>query len=161
MKITPVLLFALTTLTSTGSETFRTSPIADRMIMDSVIESAKSGLKIQLTDVGESAGAKQFRGSFEKFFTVDSDDETRSRFITAFRSATQRLLGDRGATIHNWGKRGSGGDLRGFSWEYGWNENHGVLIVRFVPTTSGKGELTVFCYEHIRGAPMPPRHKDY
>lgn len=129
--------------------------------MNSALNAASAGLPIRRGEGGGGADGGLFRARFENDVALECDDATRKRFMSAFRTETQHLLGVEGATIHGWEKRGPDEDLNGFSWEYTWKGNNGILQVRYHPNGPGRGLLTLFCYEHIRGATPPPRAIGY
>jgi hypothetical protein len=161
MKIKVMFLLCLVACQCHAADQFKASKILEMATMNGLLKSVGDGLQMQRVGGGGSAGGGMFRASLDMDAILTCDDSTRRQFMSALRSASQNLLKEHGATIHGWGKRGSDDDLNGFSWEYTWNSNNGLILVRFYPTGSGKGTLTIFCYEHTRGTAAPPRAKGY
>ena len=98
-------------------------------------------------------------GVFRARVEIDGevDEIARAPFMSSLRSTTQKFLADQGATIHGWGKQGNDDNLVGFSWEYTWKRNNGLVRVGYYPGAAGRGHLALFIYEHRRDAPAPPR----
>ena len=160
-RLASIALISALHWTCSAAEDFAVSKIADRTTLNAIISEARSGLQMRIKNDGETEGGGVFRAMFETFLSVECDDVNRQRFMSALRARTQKFIGDQGATIANWGTRGPESDLSAFSWEYGWKENSGVFLVRYFPNSDGKGQLTIFCYEHRRGAPPLPRAKGF
>src|SRR4051812_44297586 len=124
MKFSFTILFIVASLHCSAADQFKASKIVDSATISSVLRTASAGLQMRPPEAGGTGGSGIFRARLEDDVALECDERTRRDFMLAFRSASQKLLGDQGATIHGWGKQGSDEDLRGFSWEYSWGANN-------------------------------------
>ncbi len=120
-----------------------------------LVRQAASSANIEWNGDSGNAALGSFRAQVEMDGTLD--EVVRAQFISSLRLATQKFLADQGATIHGWDKQGNDDNLNGFSWEYTWEKNNGLLRVRYHPGPAGRGHLAVLVYEHRRDADAPPR----
>src|SRR5688500_1628166 len=140
---------------------FEASKIVDHSTISSVLQHVASTESVRLDAGGGGAHGGLFRASMEIECEVQFDDAARKRFMKSLYDATRTLLAVQQATIHGWGKQGDDYDLRGFSWEYSWKGNNGIIRIRYYPGQTAPGHLAVFCYEHRRDAPEPPPAKGF
>jgi len=137
---------------------FDASGVVEHSQISSLVRQAAS---VANTDWRGGGGADG--GSFRARVEIDGDvdEAARASFISSLRSATQKFLADQGATIHGWDKQGNDDNLNGFSWEYTWRKNNGLLRVRYYPGPAGRGHLALLAYEHRRDAAEPPRARGF
>ena len=144
-----------------AGDTFKTSKVVDSKTIGAILRGVSNRFQMKPVESAGSGIGGIFRARLESDVLLECNDRTRRSFVADFRTATQKLLRDQGATIHGWEAEGPDDDLRGFSWEYSWGPNNGLIVVRYHPNGAEKGSLSILCYEHIRGVPAPPRAKGY
>ena len=133
---------------------FDASGIVEHSTINSIVREAALNAQTEWRGFGGGGGEGAFRVQVE--IDGEVDEAVRAQFMSSLRLASQKLLADRGATIHGWGKQGNGDNIVGFSWEYTWKENNGLMRVRHYPGPAGRGHVAIFSYEHRRGAAEPP-----
>ena len=141
------------------ADRFDASGMVDHPTINSFIREAASIAKTEWRGGGGGGSGGVFRAQVE--IDGEVDEVVRAQFMSSLRLASQKLLADRGATIHGWSKQGNDDNLVGFSWEYTWKENNGLMRIRYYPGPAARGHLAVFCYEHRRDATKPPRAAGY
>jgi hypothetical protein len=97
---------------------------------------------------GETHGSSAIRSERESLITISSGDA--GELITAYRSQVKRQIESLGGKIIGHGTSGTETALRGFSYDYDWMANTGIVRVHSCTHADGQIEIGLFCYEHRR-----------
>lgn len=127
------------------------SGIPDALDKENPILTAGAPFGINLSLGGNKRAWREGALETERRFHASLSSGTRGQLVAAYQAEVKRMVESRGGTINGSGTSDTAGELSnlsGFSYDYDWRGNTGIVRVYSFDGTDGAVELISLCYEH-------------
>ena len=127
------------------------SGIPDALDKENPILTAGTRLGIKLSLGGNGRSWHEGALETERHFHATLSSGTRGQLVAAYQAEVKRTIERQGGTINGSSTSDTAGEssnLSGFSYDYAWRRNMGIVRVYSFDGSDGAVEVISLCYEH-------------